>query len=60
MQILDEIKNWVTIKKYLSKPVESEVLERILDAGVRAPSAKSPRKRLGKVKAAQKASVAIE
>jgi len=41
MQIMDEIKNWVTIKKYLSKPVESEVLERILDAGVRAPSAKN-------------------
>ncbi len=41
MQILDEIKNWVSIKKYLSKPVESEVLGRILDAGVRAPSAKN-------------------
>ena len=41
MQVIDEIKNWVTIKKYTDEAVESKVLERILDAGVRAPSAKN-------------------
>jgi len=41
MQILDEIKNWVTIKKYLSKSIEPDIVERILEAGVRAPSAKN-------------------
>ena len=41
MQILDEIKNWVTIKKYLAKSIEPDVVDRILEAGVRAPSAKN-------------------
>jgi len=41
MQVIDEIKNWVTIKKYKDEPVDHEVLERILDAGIRAPSAKN-------------------
>ncbi len=41
MQIIDEIKNWVTIKKYKEQPVDSEVLDRILEAGGRAPSAKN-------------------
>lgn len=41
MQVIDEIKNWVTIKKYTSEAVEPDVLERILDAGIRAPSAKN-------------------
>lgn len=41
MQVIDEIKNWVTIKKYTSKAVAPDVLDRILDAGIRAPSAKN-------------------
>ena len=41
MQVIDEIKNWVTIKKYTNEAVEADVLERILDAGIRAPSAKN-------------------
>jgi nitroreductase len=41
MQVIDEIKNWVSIKKYKDEPVAPEVLTRILDAGVRAPSAKN-------------------
>ena len=41
MQVIDEIRNWVTIKKYTNETVEPDVLERILDAGSRAPSAKN-------------------
>lgn len=41
MQIIDEIKDWVTIKKYTDEKIKPETLERILDAGVRAPSAKN-------------------
>lgn len=41
MQVIDEIKNWVTIKKYTSEAIAPDVLERILDAGIRAPSAKN-------------------
>lgn len=41
MQVIDEIREWVTIKKYTKEKIESETLERILDAGVRAPSAKN-------------------
>ncbi|MCF6335477.1 MAG: nitroreductase family protein [Spirochaetales bacterium] len=41
MQIIDEIKNWVTIKKYTDRGVDPEVLDRILEAGIRAPSAKN-------------------
>ena len=41
MQVIDEIKNWVTIKKYTNEAIASDVLERILEAGIRAPSAKN-------------------
>jgi nitroreductase len=41
MQVIDEIRNWVTIKKYTNEAVEADVLDRILDAGCRAPSAKN-------------------
>ena len=41
MQVIDEIKNWVTIKKYTNEAIAPDVLERILDAGIRAPSAKN-------------------
>ncbi len=41
MQVIDEIRNWVTIKKYTNEAVEADVLDRILDAGSRAPSAKN-------------------
>ena len=41
MEVIDEIRNWVSIKKYKDDKIEPEILERILDAGVRAPSAKN-------------------
>jgi len=41
MEVIDEIRNWVSIKKYKDDKIELEILERILDAGVRAPSAKN-------------------
>jgi len=41
MQVIDEIKDWVTIKKYTDEKINAETLERILDAGIRAPSAKN-------------------
>ncbi len=41
MHVIDEIKEWVSIKSYKEDPVEEDVLERILTAGVRAPSAKN-------------------
>lgn len=41
MQVIDEIRNWVTIKKYTNEAVEADVLDRILNAGSRAPSAKN-------------------
>jgi nitroreductase len=41
MQIIEEIKEWVSIKKYTDEIIETETLERILEAGIRAPSAKN-------------------
>ncbi len=41
MQVIEEIREWVTIKKYTEEKIEPETLERILDAGIRAPSAKN-------------------
>ena len=41
MQVIDEVRNWVTIKKYTDEKIAPESLERILDAGIRAPSAKN-------------------
>lgn len=41
MQVIDEIKDWVSIKKYTNEKIMPDTLERILDAGMRAPSAKN-------------------
>ncbi len=41
MQIIKEIKEWVSIKNFTEGTVEDESLKRILEAGIRAPSAKN-------------------
>jgi len=38
MQILDLIKNWISIRRYEQKEVEKEKINAILEAGRRAPS----------------------
>ncbi len=41
MQVLKEIQQWVSIKKFTDDKVDDKSLERILEAGRRAPSAKN-------------------
>ncbi len=41
MRVIDEIREWVSIKNYKEEAVAQDVLERVLEAGVRAPSAKN-------------------
>jgi len=41
MELLSEIQNRATIRQFSQRPVEKEALERILDAGILAPSAKN-------------------
>ncbi len=41
MQVIDEIKEWVSIKNFKEDPIDRTILDRILEAGIRAPSAKN-------------------
>ena len=41
MEILSPIESWQTIRKYTDTPIDKQVLERILEAGRKAPSAKN-------------------
>lgn len=41
MELLPEIAQWRSIRQFRDEPVAREVLERIVDAGRRAPSAKN-------------------
>ncbi len=41
MQLLKEIRQWVSIKEFTDEKVSEESLGRILEAGIRAPSAKN-------------------
>lgn len=41
MQVLNEIRQWVSIKNFTDEKVDNDSLERILEAGRRAPSAKN-------------------
>ncbi len=41
MHVIDEIREWVSIKNFKKDSIDKDVLGRVLEAGIRAPSAKN-------------------